>query len=73
MKTVASYPRAIFFVSVITSIFSLVLLACVRLPEVSSPNNAKRRNHDIQGGSENPNAGPQMTDGRSQDVTLVDA
>jgi len=72
MKTVGTHPRAIFFVSVITSIFSLVLLACVRLPEVSGPNNAKRRN-DVEGGSENPNAGPQMTDGRSQDVTLVDA
>jgi len=69
MQTVATFPKAIFFVSVITSILSSVLLACVRLPEMSL---TKIASGNFEGGSENPNAEPQMTDGRSRDATLVD-
>jgi len=69
MKTVATFPKAIFFVSVIASIFSSVLLACVRLPRMSL---TKITSGDFWGGSENPDAEPQMTDGRSRDATLVE-
>ena len=69
MKTVATFPKAIFFVSVIAYIFSSVLLACVRLPRMSL---AKITSGDFEGRSENPDAEPQVTDGRSRDAILVE-
>lgn len=34
MKTIGSFPRAIFFVSVATSVIGFVLLAFIRLPNL---------------------------------------
>lgn len=37
MTTVAAFPRAIFFLSVVAVLVSLIVLSFVRLPKVASP------------------------------------
>ncbi|KAF5358151.1 hypothetical protein D9756_001317 [Leucocoprinus leucothites] len=70
VKTVATYPRTIFFVSVITFVISSLLLACVRLPKTPFPNTAKAVNAEAD--PEEPDAESRGMNAGGRDSTLVE-
>ncbi|KAF9444748.1 MFS general substrate transporter [Macrolepiota fuliginosa MF-IS2] len=71
VKTVSTYPRTIFLVTVLTVIISSILLSCVRLPKEYYPPHAMAASADED--IEEPNTGPSGASARSSEGTLVGA
>ncbi|KXN92843.1 hypothetical protein AN958_06822, partial [Leucoagaricus sp. SymC.cos] len=73
VQTVATFPRAIFFVSVGTYTASSLLLACVRLRKERYPMAVRTTNANTEEDPEEPNTSSQRPDARSRDATSVEA